>query len=160
MRVLLAFPLPASPALAQTADDRSAIVEASDALDAAVDGKDRERARELFANTITVPLPGSEARETASSELVGMWRGDLHEAKASFPLRGNHVVTFDDPGHARVRSKAHAWNRVEGPEGGDLRDVRGDCDCRMVKGGDGWRISPFAFAPAHSRNAVPTYKPE
>ena len=158
---LLALAL-AGPAPAQDAADRLAVIEAANALDAAVDAKDWDRALGLFAPTIVTELPGQEPAEGPAADLVGAWGASLHADKPSFHLRGGHVVAFDGPDRATVESKGYAWNRVEGLEGGDLWEVWGDYAYDLARDGDGWRITRFAFEPTHERGntAVPAHQPE
>ena len=151
----------AGGAPAESAEDRLAIIEATNALDASVDAKDWQRARAVFAEEIAVSLPGQETRMMPSAELVGLWEENLYDEKASFHLRGGHLVSFDGPDRATVASKGYAWNRVEGLAGGDLWEVWGDYVYEAKRTPDGWRLTSFSFAPAHQRGNtdVPGYRP-
>ena len=165
MRIaLLTLLLAAStqPTAAQSVEDRVAIIELADRLDTTVDAKDWQGARKVFAETITVELPGQAPSQMPSADLVGIWEQHLHADKASFHLRGNHLVTFDGADRAELVSKAYAWNRVEGLEGGDLWEVWGDYTYSAERGPQGWRLTSFRFEPRHERGntAVPTHTPE
>jgi hypothetical protein len=94
----------------------------TDAIDRAVDDKDWDEVRSFFADELLVSLPGAEPGAMSADDLVGAFQANLYEEKASFHLRGNHLVTIDGDS-AIVRSSGYAWNRVEGLEGGDLWEV-------------------------------------
>lgn len=149
-------------AAAQTATDRVAIIELTGALDTAVDAKDWEAAEALFTEDLVFTYGTQPPQEMKASELVGMWSTNLFETKTSFHLRGGHVVTFDDRSAGTVTSKAYAWNRLEGLEGGDLWEVWGDYTYRVVEEDGTWKIAGFAFNPVLERGnkKVPGYRPE
>lgn len=141
-----------------SADEELEIIEAANALDAAVDAKNWERARGLFAETIEIELPGAPRRSIPSQELVAMWAANLFPEKTSFHLRGGHIVEMDADGRVFLYSKAYAWNRLVGAEGGELWEVWGDYTYEMVRVDEQWLISSFTFSPTFDRgnSAVPT----
>ncbi|MEM8770527.1 MAG: nuclear transport factor 2 family protein [Pseudomonadota bacterium] len=142
--------------------DRLAIIELASKLDTAVDAKDWAKARSLFTETIEAGLPGVEPTEMASADLVGAWAANLYAEKTSFHLRGDGIIKADDNGNIRLYSKAYAWNRLPGMEGGEIWEVWGDYVYGVVREGGKWRISSFSFSPAFDRgNAnIPGYQPE
>lgn len=162
--ILVASPLALpSRALAQSVDDASAIIELSNAIDNAVDAKDWDRAGAFFTDTISTDLPGQDGKASIpSSQLVQGWETNLHAEKASFHLRGSHRVEFADADNATVHSKAYAWNKVEGIVGGDLYEVWGNYTYDVTRGGDGWKVSGFAFEPVLQRGnmAVVEHQPD
>lgn len=145
--LLLPLLLATSVVCAQSAVDERAIIAVASELDTAVDAKDWQSARALFLDEITVELPATEPTDMAADALVGMWRESLHEGKTSFHLRGGEIVTFDGADSAVLRSKAWAWNRLEGIPGNALYEVWGDYRYELDRTEDGWRIRRFAFAP-------------
>ncbi|MBM2578123.1 nuclear transport factor 2 family protein [Jannaschia sp. Os4] len=149
-------------AAAQDAADRMAVIELSNALDAAVDRKDWDLARSYFTDEIEVAMGSPDAQAMPADELIGGWETNLYEGKPSFHLRGGHVVTFDGPDAGTVESQGYAWNRIEGFEGGDLWEVWGSYTFDVVREADGWRLASFVFQPHHTRGneAIPGHVPD
>ena len=149
---------PSEAALVRTLADESALIRLANGLDVAVDAKDWGAARAAFADDITFAFGAPDAPLTAmrADDLVALWRQNLHEAKASFHLRGNHIVTLDGDA-ATMRSHGYAWNRLPGLEGGDLWEVWGVYDYAFARTPAGWRITSFRFVPLLDRgnDAVP-----
>lgn len=150
------------PAAAQSLADEREIITIADMLDTAVDAKDWATAEALFAETISVSLPGQPEREMPAADLVGIWARFLHADKQSFHLRGNHLVVFDGPDRANVISKGYAWNRVAGLDGGELWEVWGNYSYDLRRDENGWSLTRFAFMPLHERGnaAVPGHLPD
>ena len=148
-------------AIAQTADDRFDIIEASNSLDTAVDAKNWSQAESLFSTDIELTLPGQDTQATTAQDLVSLWATNLYEGKLSFHLRGNHVIEFSGANTAVLQSKAYAWNKIEGFQGGQLWEVWGDYEYDMVKTSQGWKIASFKFTPTHQRGntRIPAYVP-
>ena len=151
--------MPDAAALERVVTERR-LIEIADAIDRAVDDKDWGRARSYFADELRVSLPGAEPRAMPADDLVGAWEANLYDGKASFHLRGNHLVTLDGDA-ASVRSSGYAWNRVEGLEGGDLWEVWGHYEHRFERRDGEWIVTGFAFQPTYQRGntAIPTYRP-
>jgi hypothetical protein len=151
--------MPDAAAVERLLDERR-LIEIADAIDRAVDLKDWALTRSYFSETIRVSLPGSEPTSMPSADLVGAWEKNLYAGKASFHLRGNHLVTIDGD-TAKVVSTGYAWNKVEGLEGGDLWEVWGQYEHGFERAVGGWKVTTFAFSPVHQRGnmAIPTYQP-
>lgn len=137
------------PALAQTAEDRLAVIDVTNALDAAVDEKDWDAARALFAETMTADLPGQGETRMASADLVGAWSRNLYADKASFHLRAGHVVAFNALPDGTL------------PDG-DFYEVWGDYAHDLERRGEGWVITGFAFAPVREagNTDLPAHRPD
>jgi ketosteroid isomerase-like protein len=146
------------PAIVQTLADERALIRLADGLDIAVDAKDWTAARAAFADDIAFAFGAPDAPLTAmrADDLVALWRQNLHPAKTSFHLRGNHMVTVDGD-TATMRSHGYAWNRLPGLEGGDLWEVWGVYTYAFARQDGEWRITAFRFTPLHDRGnaAVP-----
>lgn len=131
----------------------------ADALDAAVDAKDWEGARALFADEVAVDftgLTGGEPATIPADALIGGWSSNLTAAKTSFHLRGNHRVDFRGSDNAHMVSNGYAWNRLEEgallENGGDpLWEVWGvyTHDFERIRGE--WRITGMTFNPTAQR---------
>ncbi|MEM9285211.1 MAG: nuclear transport factor 2 family protein [Pseudomonadota bacterium] len=158
----LAAPLLVVSAAAQSPLDRMMIVEAASRLDTAVDAKAWDEAEALFTGTITFTYGDQTTDGMPASDLIGLWSANLFEEKTSFHLRGDHIIIFDGRRSATLTSKAYAWNKLEGMEGGELYEVWGDYTYGLVKQDGGWLISSFAFQPRLERGntALPAYRPE
>ena len=150
----------ANPAVVQgdkvTADTivaQSELIRLTDALDAAVDGKDWSLARSLFDDTVTVDftsLTGNPPATIPSDGLIAAWSSNLTAEKTSFHLRGNHRVVFEGGDRATVFSHGYAWNRMERgaltENGGDpLWEVWGDYVHTYAKTSAGWKITGMTF---------------
>jgi hypothetical protein len=135
-----------------------------DGIDSAVDAKDWARCRAYFANEIRVDfaaLGGGPASRMPADDLVAAWRRNLFADKASFHLRGNHLIEVGD-GTASVRSQGYAFNRLDRPLGGDLWEVWATYSHELVRGPQGWRCSAIGItAVRHTRGneMVRTYQP-
>ena len=146
--VTLALPLllVTTPALhAQSAVDERAAIETVSALDAALDGKDWERARRLLLEEVTFEQPGNEPTSLASDALVGEWRESLHREKTSFHLRGGEVVVFDGADSVVVSSKVRIQLHVPNVPGDDHYEVSRDYAHELDRTEDGWRIRRLSF---------------
>ena len=159
--LLASLMLISSLSFAQTANDQLQIIAVSNALDTAVDAKQWSTAQALMTTDIELSLPGQNTRTTTAKDLIEMWSTNLYEGKPSFHLRGNHVVKFSNTDTAVVRSKAYAWNKIEAFQGGQLWEVWGDYEYKMVKTNQGWKIASFKFTPTHQRGntRIPAYVP-
>jgi len=146
---------------AQGVEDRVAVIELSNALDAAVDAKDWTTARSYFTDEIEVAMGDGAGESMPADDLIGSWETYLYEGKPSYHLRGGHRVTFEDADTGVVESQGYAWNLIEGFEGGELWEVWGSYAFDVVRTEDGWRLASFAFAPHHTRgnDAVPGHVP-
>lgn len=128
------------------------LIRRTDALDRAVDDKEWDAARALFADRVHADfasLSGEPGGEVAADEIVGGWRKNLTAAKTSQHLRGNHQVTLDGD-RASVRSVAAAWNRMEG-HGDPLWEVWGVYEHGFRREGDAWLIDRMTLAVTHQR---------
>jgi hypothetical protein len=161
VRTAIAAALLSGTALAQGPSDRLAIIETANALDAAIDAKDWKEAGTLFTETIDFRYGEVDPEEMLSADLVTMWSQNLYAEKASFHLRGGHLVTFTGEDEAEIRSKAYAINKLADFDGGDLWEVWGDYIYRMQRTEEGWRIASFAFEPVHERgnDRIPSHRP-
>lgn len=81
-----------------------------DAIDAAVDAKDWNAARALFADRVAVDVRslGGPAADLASADLVGGWATSLAEPKTSLHLRTNHRVRFSEQ-QTRAVVESHGY---------------------------------------------------
>ncbi|MEM9169476.1 MAG: nuclear transport factor 2 family protein [Pseudomonadota bacterium] len=138
------------PAAAQSPEDQLALIALSNRLDAAVDAKDWAAARAVFADEIDVAF-GADPVTMPADDLVGMWAQALYADKASFHLRGGHIVTFDGPDAARIASKGYAWNLLPGFEGGALWEVWGDYVYDAARVDGDWKLTRFDFTATHER---------
>jgi hypothetical protein len=136
--------------------DERAVIATADALDHAVDLGDWAGATALFAPTVRVDLTAFGApavTEMAGRDLVGGWARNRGTVKTAFHLRGNHLVRLAGD-RATMTSHGYAWNRMPGwgvAEGGDLAEVWGLYEHRLVRTPAGWRIDGFTFRPLHVR---------
>jgi len=151
---LLAALLLAPAAHAQSAVDEHAIIAAASTLDAAIDGKDWERARELLLDEVTVALPDEEPGTIAADTLVARWQDALHAAKTTFHLRGSERVTFDGADSAVLRSKAHVATRVDGVAGDDLHELWADYHHELDRTENGWRVRHYGLVPRLERGNI------
>ncbi|MEO1656176.1 MAG: nuclear transport factor 2 family protein [Pseudomonadota bacterium] len=158
---VIAASLLVASAAAQSPLDRMMIIEAAARLDTAVDAKEWAGAEALFTETISFTYGDQTTDSMPAADLVGLWRTNLFAEKASFHLRGDHIISFDDRRSATLHSKAYAWNRLEGMEGGELYEVWGDYTYSLVKEDGIWLITGFAFQPQLERGntALPAYRP-
>ncbi|KIT18214.1 nuclear transport factor 2 family protein [Jannaschia aquimarina] len=162
LALILAASIPIPTFAAAQEGDTAAVIALANAVDRAVDAKDWDAALGYFAETIVSDQPGADPFEIPAAELVGGWEENLHADKASFHLRGTHVVAFTESGAAAtVTSKAYAFNRVDGIPGGDLYEVWGDYEYDVVLEDGAWRITRFAFEPSMQRGniAVVSHQP-
>ncbi len=151
--VLAAPVLAETPVTAENLVDRAEIIRITDAIDAAVDAKDWERARFWFTETIDVDftsLVGGEPATMPADALIAGWAGNLTAEKTSLHLRTNHQVAFADADNAVVVSHGYAWNRMErgalSQNGGNpLWEVWGTYRHGFVRTPDGWRVNAMTF---------------
>ncbi|MEL7261931.1 MAG: nuclear transport factor 2 family protein [Pseudomonadota bacterium] len=150
---------PGTPITAETLVDHAELVRIADALDAAVDAKDWVQARTFFTDTITVDftsLVGGAPATIPADGLIAGWSANLTDEKASFHLRGNHRITFEEDGAATLQSHGYAWNRMERgalPEnGGDpMWEVWGTYEHSFVPTDTGWKIDGMTFVVTAER---------
>jgi len=152
-------PLAGTPITAETLVTQAELVRIADAIDAAVDAKDWQVARSLFADTIDVDftsLIGGEPATLPADALIAGWSANLTAEKTSFHLRGNHRVTFEADGSATMQSHGYAWNRMDQgalPENGDnpLWEVWGTYTHSFVETEAGWRVDAMTFIATAER---------
>ena len=145
--------LPGDTVTAETLVINAELIRIADALDAAVDAKHWDLARSLFTDEIATDftsLVGGEPATIPSDALINAWASNLTAEKTSFHLRGNHLVTFEDPENATVFSHGYAWNRMErgGLEenGGDpLWEVWGTYEHGFTLTEEGWKLNAISF---------------
>ncbi len=138
---------------------RATLIDIANALDAAVDAKDWDRARSYFADDVRVDfssLGAGDPTTMPSDALIDGWRTNLFDGKSSFHLRGNHQVAVDGD-RATMTSHGYAWNLLPELEGGELWEVWGVYDYTFARDADVWLITGFAFKATHQRGnpAVP-----
>lgn len=125
-----------------------------DGIDSAVDAKDWARCRAYFTDEIWVDfaaLGGGPASRMPADDLVASWRRNLYADKASFHLRGNHLIEVGEAA-ARVRSQGYALNQLDRPLGGDLWEVWATYAHELVRTSAGWRCSAIGItAVRHAR---------
>ncbi len=151
--------LAGSPVTAETLVDQVELIRIADAVDAAVDAKDWDLARGLFADEIEVDFTSLTEGEPATipaDALIAGWRSNLTAEKTSFHLCGNHRITFEGPDAATMLSHGHAWNRLERgglPENGGeaLWEVWGVYEHGFVRTEDGWRVDAMTFTATAER---------
>jgi hypothetical protein len=135
-----------------------------DGIDSAVDAKDWARCRAYFTHEIRVDfaaLGGGPAGRMPADDLVESWRRNLFAEKASFHMRGNHLIEVGE-GTATVRSQGYAFNRLDRPLGGDLWEVWATYAHELVRSAQGWRCSAIGIsAVRHTRGneMVRMYQP-
>ncbi len=153
-------PRPAGdPITAQSVADVQEMIRIADAIDAAVDGKDWDLARSLFADDITVDftsLVGGEPAAIPADALIDGWADNLKPSKTSFHLRGNHRVSFTGADSAVMLSHGYAWNRMEAgalPENGGspLWEVWGVYEHGFERGDSGWLVTSMTFTATAER---------
>lgn len=148
-----------TPITAETIVAQAEMIRIADALDAAVDAKDWVLARSFFTDTIDVDftsLIGGDPATIPADALIDGWSANLTDEKASFHLRGNHRVTFEDDGRATMLSHGYAWNRMERgaltENGGDaLWEVWGTYIHGFVATDVGWKIDAMTFTATAQR---------
>ncbi|WP_421723288.1 nuclear transport factor 2 family protein [Bauldia sp.] len=149
------------PITAETLIDQAEIVRVADAIDAAVDAKDWNLARSYFTDTIDVDftsLVGGEPATIPADGLISGWSGNLTAEKTSFHLRGNHRITFHDPGSATMLSHGYAWNRMERGAleengGNPLWEVWGTYEHGFARTPDGWKVNAMTFNATAERGS-------
>jgi hypothetical protein len=135
-----------------------------DGIDSAVDAKDWARCRAYFTDLIRVDfaaLGGGPASRMPADDLIESWRRNLYADKASFHLRGNHLIEVGEA-TASVRSQGYAFNQLDRPLGGDLWEVWATYAHELVRSPQGWRCSAIGItAVRHTRGneMVRTYQP-
>lgn len=148
-----------TPITVETLVAQAEMIRIADALDAAVDAKDWTLARSFFTDTIDVDftsLIGGDPATIPADALIAGWSGNLTAEKASFHLRGNHRVTFEEDGVATMLSHGYAWNRMERgalPEnGGDaMWEVWGTYVHGFAQTDDGWKVDAMTFTATAER---------
>lgn len=166
--ILLLFALPAvaeplrsagDPVSAQSVADVQEVIRSADAIDAAVDAKDWDLARSLFADDIAVnftSLVGGEPAIIPVDALIDGWADNLKPSKTSFHLRGNHRVSFSGDDRAQMLSHGYAWNRMEAgalPENGGeaLWEVWGVYEHGFERRPSGWLVTSMTFTVTAER---------
>ncbi|MEM7024196.1 MAG: nuclear transport factor 2 family protein [Pseudomonadota bacterium] len=153
-------PRPAGdPITAQSVADVQEMIRVADAIDAAVDAKDWDLARSLFADEITVDftsLIGGEPAVIPADALIDGWSNNLKPSKTSFHLRGNHRVTSTGTDAAVMLSHGYAWNRMEAgaaPENGGnpLWEVWGIYEHGFERQPAGWLVTSMTFTATAQR---------
>lgn len=156
-----ANPMQGDPITTENVADVAEMTRIADLIDAAVDAKDWALARSQFTDEITVDfssLVGGEPATIPADGLIGGWSSNLTAEKASFHLRGNHRVTFDDPDNATMLSHGYAWNRMERGAleengGNPLWEVWGTYEHRFTRTDDGWKVNFMAFYATAERGS-------
>ncbi|WP_299690784.1 nuclear transport factor 2 family protein [uncultured Tateyamaria sp.] len=148
-----------TPVTVETLVAQAEMVRIADALDAAVDDKDWDRARSFFTDIIDVDftsLVGGAPATIPADALIAGWSANLTADKTSFHLRGNHRVTFDDDSTATMLSHGYAWNRMERgalkANGGEaLWEVWGTYVHGFVQTDAGWKVDAMTFTATAQR---------
>jgi hypothetical protein len=133
--------------------DGIAIIELVDSIFDYVDAKEWEAAEALFTEKVRVDfsgLPGGEAAETTSSQLVGGWRAGIHAKKSSYHFVGHHRVktTGDD---ATVKVKGYGYNLLDASLGSRMWEVWGHYEFTVRRTSDGWKATGMTFTALHTR---------
>jgi SnoaL-like domain len=133
--------------------DRTAIIDAINAIFDTCDAKDWDATEKLFAERLTADftsLAGGEPAEISNAQLVDGWRTGLHARKQSFHLVGHYSVAVDgDTALARV--KGYAYNLLDADLGGGMWEVWGTYVLPFRRSGDGWKATGITFNARHSR---------
>ena len=133
--------------------DEAEIVRVVDGIDDAVDAKDWEASRALFADEIFVDftsLAGGEPGRIPADDLVDAWRTNLYADKPSFHMRTNHRVSVDGD-RAEVLSKAHALNILLRDRGSDLWETWGYYVHTLERRGSGWICTGMTYTVAYAQ---------
>ncbi|WP_299625421.1 nuclear transport factor 2 family protein [uncultured Tateyamaria sp.] len=152
-------PKAGTPITAETLVAQAEMIRIADALDAAVDAKDWTLARSFFTDMIDVDftsLVGGDPATIPADALIAGWSANLTAEKASFHLRGNHRVTFEDDGSATMYSHGYAWNRMERgaleENGGDaMWEVWGTYVHGFSQTEAGWMVNAMTFTATAER---------
>ncbi|WP_298835817.1 nuclear transport factor 2 family protein [uncultured Roseobacter sp.] len=142
-----------TPVTVENLVDHAEMIRIADTIDAAVDAKDWALARSLFVDEIQVDftsLVGGAPATIPADALIEGWSANLTDEKASFHLRGNHRITFENAGTATMVSHGYAWNRMERgaltENGGNaLWEVWGTYEHSFVRTEEGWRVDGMSF---------------
>jgi len=124
-------------------NDRQAIVDLTVAYTWALDTKQVEQLREVFAADATATLRGVEC--DGVDAIISRIGGSIMRLDATQHMIGNHqvVVTGDE---ATCRCQLQSQHVKHGTEGGDTFLIGGYYDDRLVRTADGWRIKHRVMA--------------
>lgn len=142
----------ATPITLDIATHVAELIRLTDALDRAVDDKDWEAARALFADEVAADfssLSGQPAARISADAIISAWKANLTAAKTSQHHRSNHQVTMHGE-RATVLSVAHAWNRMEG-NGDPLWEVWGVYEHSFHTDHGRWLIDGMTLRVTHQR---------
>jgi hypothetical protein len=118
--------------------DRQAIVDLTIAYTWALDTRDFEALRDVFAPDATANLRGVECRGIDS--VIARISGALLRLDASQHLIGNHQVRIDGD-RATCRCHLQSQHVKLGTDGGDTLLIGGVYDDELARGPEGWRIT-------------------
>jgi ketosteroid isomerase-like protein len=132
-------------------DERDALA-LIDGLDLAVDAKQWEAVRAMFADTIQADFSslGGAPGPLAADDLVNGWRRNLFEGKPSFRLRGGARVSVDGDS-ASVIANGYAWNALPQLAENNFWEVWGRYEYGLSRSEDGWKIVSMTFVAMHQR---------
>lgn len=133
--------------------DEFAVIRAVDAIDAAVDVKDWDKAVNLFMPEVTIDFSGLTGQPRATIQataLIDGWKQALFAEKKSLHFRTNHAVRLEG-GTAVVTSHGYAWNQLSSLAPNDLWEVWGTYEHVLQRQADGWRVSSMSFTPTYQR---------
>ena len=118
--------------------DRSSIIDLAVRYTWALDTKDLEGLRDVFAPDATATLRGVECEGV--DQIIARIGGAILRLDHTQHLVGNHLVTVDGDGGTH-RCHLQSQHVLAGCEGGDNYIVGGYYDDRVVRTTDGWRIA-------------------
>lgn len=139
----------------QQLEDERAVLGVVDALDIAVDDKQWDRARAMFADQVSADFSslGGAPGTISADDLVSGWRANLFETKPSFHLRGGAIVTIDGDTALAV-TNGYAWNALPQRVENNLWEVWGRYEFALTRTPQGWKINAMTFRAAHQRGSA------
>lgn len=134
-----------------------------DEIDNSCDAKDWKKCRMFFTDEIEVDftsLSGGEPAQIKADELIDSWKTNLFSEKKTFHQRSNHSIKINGR-HARVFSKAYAFNLLEEGEVTGFWEVWGEYTHTLKQSGNGWKVSGMTLKVSHTRgdDRVRTFVP-
>ncbi len=144
-------------------EERAAIQDVVDGIDAAVDAKDWTTCRSYFVDTIDVDfsaLDGGAPARLPADDLITLWSTNLFAGKGTMHLRGNHQFHVDGD-TATVTSNAYAINSLHREVGSDLWEVWGTYTHRLIRTATGWHCTGMGLTvtAARGNETVRTWQP-
>ena len=127
-----------TPSTPDAAADRQAIVDLTIAYTWALDTKQFDALRDVFAPDATAELRGVEC--TGLDAIIERISKALQPLDASQHLLGNHQVTLDGD-RARSRCQLQSQHVRHGTAGGDNFVIGGVYEDELVRTASGWRIT-------------------